>query len=301
PANRAPYNGIFLVSRYQDDNNFYVAGIRQDGTAAIKKEVGGTYYMLGQTQVFPGTWSKYGNYDLLPKNTWVTLRQVTSTDANGIVHVALYVNGSQVLNVADTSNVIGNAGLSGIRSDYVNLSMKNYNLADPNPAPVTTPSTPTPVVSAPTPIPAPAPAPQPAPAPVPTPTVPVVSAPTPVPAPTPVTTSYDSVILADHPVMYLNSSGNDLTGNGHNGSFVGGTPASATLPNGDSAPDYNGTNQYMTVPSSPALSIATTKQLTWEAWIRPDTLQFTNDSGYGYVDWMGKCQDYGPTCEWESR
>ena len=41
--------------------------------------------------------------------------------------------------------------------------------------------------------------------------------------------------------------------------------------------------------------------LTWEGWIRPDVLQFPNDGGNGYVDWMGKCQDYAPTCEWEAR
>ena len=49
-----------------------------------------------------------------------------------------------------------------------------------------------------------------------------------------------------------------------------------------------------------AFSIPTTHNLTWEAWIRPDVLQFPNDSN-GYVDWMGKCQDYSPTCEWEAR
>jgi hypothetical protein len=28
---------------------------------------------------------------------------------------------------------------------------------------------------------------------------------------------------------------------------------------------------------------------------------FAIASGDGYVDWMGKCQDYSPTCEWEAR
>lgn len=39
----------------------------------------------------------------------------------------------------------------------------------------------------------------------------------------------------------------------------------------------------------------------WEAWIQPWVLQFPNDGGAGYVDWMGKCADYSPTCEWEAR
>jgi hypothetical protein len=72
------------------------------------------------------------------------------------------------------------------------------------------------------------------------------------------------------------------------------------LPNGDQAADFNGSSQYVSVPSSAAFSIPTTHNLTWEAWIRPDVLQFPNDSS-GYVDWMGKCQDYSPTCEWEAR
>jgi hypothetical protein len=92
----------------------------------------------------------------------------------------------------------------------------------------------------------------------------------------------------------------DLTGNNHTGTYHSGTTTSATLPNGDKAADFNGSSQYVSVPSSAAFSIPTTHNLTWEAWIRPDVLQFPNDSN-GYVDWMGKCQDYGPTCEWEAR
>jgi len=97
------------------------------------------------------------------------------------------------------------------------------------------------------------------------------------------------------------SSEADLTGRGHAGTYKGGTPTLATLPNGDKAADFNGSGQYMTIASSPAFSIATTKRLTWEAWIRPDTLQFPNDSSDAYVDFMGKCASYSPTCEWEGR
>jgi hypothetical protein len=72
------------------------------------------------------------------------------------------------------------------------------------------------------------------------------------------------------------------------------------MPNGDQVADFNGSSQYVSVPTSAAFSIPTTGNLTWEAWIRPDVLQFPNDSN-GYVDWMGKCEDYSPTCEWEAR
>jgi hypothetical protein len=92
----------------------------------------------------------------------------------------------------------------------------------------------------------------------------------------------------------------DLTGRTSAGTYRGGTAPLVTMPNGDQATDFNGSSQYMSIPSNAAFSIPTTHSLTWEAWIRPDTLQFPNNSS-GYVDWMGKCQDYGPTCEWEAR
>jgi hypothetical protein len=95
----------------------------------------------------------------------------------------------------------------------------------------------------------------------------------------------------------------DLTGHGHDGAYRGkGTLAPTTLPNGDAAVTFDGTEQYLTIPSSPSFSIPTTGYLTWEAWIRPDVLQFPNDDSTGsYVDWLGKCEQYGPTCEWEAR
>jgi hypothetical protein len=92
----------------------------------------------------------------------------------------------------------------------------------------------------------------------------------------------------------------DLTGNGHTGTYQGGATSAATLPNGDRAADFNGSSQYVTIPSDAAFSIPTTGNLTWEAWIRPDELEFPNDLN-GYVDFMGKCIQYSPTCEWESR
>ena len=122
--------------------------------------------------------------------------------------------------------------------------------------------------------------------------------------------SYDQVVLGDHPVAYYDMSGttseSDVTGGGHTGTYKGGAPAAAALPNGDRAADFNTgsshSGQYVTIPSSSVFSIPTTRQLTWEAWIRPDVLQFAHPANSDqYVDWMGKCQDYSPTCEWEAR
>jgi Concanavalin A-like lectin/glucanases superfamily len=119
--------------------------------------------------------------------------------------------------------------------------------------------------------------------------------------------AYDSAVLADQPVAFWGVnmapvSEPDLTGNGHDGTYQGGTPPRVALPNGDPAADFDGTKQFLSVPSSAAFSIPTTGTLTWEGWIRPDVLQFPHDDGSsGFVDWMGKCEQYGPTCEWEAR
>ena len=119
---------------------------------------------------------------------------------------------------------------------------------------------------------------------------------------------YDTAVLADDPAAFWDMDGAvteaDLTGGGETGSYVGGTPAPAVLPNGELAADFNGSSQYMEAPSSPALSIPTTGQLSFEAWIRPDVLQWSAQSdplGSGYVNWLGKCSVYAPSCEWEAR
>jgi Concanavalin A-like lectin/glucanases superfamily len=121
--------------------------------------------------------------------------------------------------------------------------------------------------------------------------------------------SYNAKVLALHPVAFWNIRADsvtepDLTGNGHIGRYQHGLPAQTRLPDGAPAADFNGHGQYLRVPSSPMFSVGHTGQLTWEAWIRPTALQFdtANDPhNFGYVDWMGKCQDYVRACEWEAR
>ena len=118
--------------------------------------------------------------------------------------------------------------------------------------------------------------------------------------------SYDQTVLSDQPVAFwdVNATGNsetDITGNGNAGSYPNGLPSVTTMPNGDRVAVFNGSNQYLNIPSNASFSVPTTGNLTWEAWIQPSVLQFPNDHNYGYVDFMGKCDQYGPTCEWESR
>src|SRR5438552_1824302 len=69
------------------------------------------------------------------------------------------------------------------------------------------------------------------------------------------TVSYDQTVLADAPVAYwamtrtATATEADLTGYGNTGSYRGGTPAVTTAPNGDPVAVFNGTSQYLTVPS----------------------------------------------------
>lgn len=51
---------------------------------------------------------------------------------------------------------------------------------------------------------------------------------------------------------------------------------------------FNGIDQYIEFPDHDSLSIATTGKLTISIWMRPDTLNFVNYEGDGYVHWMGK-------------
>ena len=60
------------------------------------------------------------------------------------------------------------------------------------------------------------------------------------------------------------------------------------MPNGTRAPRFSGNQQFLRFPSSPRYSIATTGKLTVEYWIRPDTLQFRDEEGSGYVYILGK-------------
>ena len=117
--------------------------------------------------------------------------------------------------------------------------------------------------------------------------------------------TYDQTVLCDQPVAYWAMKGTastepDLVAN-NTGTYEGAAPTAATLPNGDAAAHFNGSTGYLTIPSNAAFSLPTTHSLTWEGWINADTLQFPNASGDGYIDWMGKCADYAPTCEWEAR
>ena len=97
---------------------------------------------------------------------------------------------------------------------------------------------------------------------------------------------YVEAVMSDAPVALLQGV-NDLTGTGPTGTAVG-QPASTVLPNGDMAQVFNGADQYLEFADRKAFEVDATGVLTVEFWMRPDTLQFSDEEGSGYVYTMGK-------------
>jgi hypothetical protein len=109
---------------------------------------------------------------------------------------------------------------------------------------------------------------------------------------------YDYLVLSGNPVAYWNTSGADITGHSHTGILIN-SPGITTMPNGDGSLVFNGTSQYMEVPSATELSVPATGILTLEGWIRPDVLDFEKMTGTGYVHWAGKREN--GQCEYVAR
>lgn len=139
--NRNESNGLFLLNRYLNGNNTYYAGIRVDGFAIIKKKYGGTYYTLASTQVWPGNYHRVYSPSLLPKNQWIGLKTEVFNQNNAVV-IKFYVDRegrsqwTEVLTVHDNgiNNIpaLFSAGYSGIRSDFMDIEIKNYILSGKN-------------------------------------------------------------------------------------------------------------------------------------------------------------------------
>jgi hypothetical protein len=155
--NRNASNGIFMMQRYTDSNNLYYTGLRVDGYAVIKKKINGNYFTMASTKVFDGTYDHDNAPNLLPVNTWVGFRTETINNTNGGVDINIYVdkngNGSWVKVLSSTDNNTsygGNSfitsGYSGLRTDFMDVSFKSYELNDLTPPPTIEPFPTTPPV-----------------------------------------------------------------------------------------------------------------------------------------------------------
>jgi hypothetical protein len=139
--NRNASNGVLLFNRYVDSNNLYYAGIRVDGTAVIKKKKNGSYYTLAQKAVFTGTYDHDLKPNLLPLNTWLGLRAVIATGAEGSVIIDLYMDKNwtgtwtKILSATDDGitkggSTISSGGHAGIRTDFMDVEFDQYKISE---------------------------------------------------------------------------------------------------------------------------------------------------------------------------
>lgn len=136
--NRDGYSGILLMSRYvADGQTLYYAGLRQDGSATIKKKYQGRYTTLALTPVFSGSYNKSSNPNLIPMNQWMDLKSVV-TNENGGVRIDLYLDrrdGRGLVKIATaldnatggTPAITGSAH-AGIRTDYMDVTFDNHRI-----------------------------------------------------------------------------------------------------------------------------------------------------------------------------
>lgn len=134
---RDRFSGVFLYSRFIDEGNSYVAGVRFDGQAVIKKEVNRIVHTLAIVPLFPGVYDRVTNPTLLPQNHWFSLR-TTITDVPGGVRILLEVHDPalsphwiRAVEVIDGPGgadgvpfVVG--GRAGIRADFMDLEFDDY-------------------------------------------------------------------------------------------------------------------------------------------------------------------------------
>lgn len=104
--------------------------------------------------------------------------------------------------------------------------------------------------------------------------------------------AYDQLVLADASIAYWtlgDTDGlNDRTGHGHTAVAFGGCGVGTMPTSGETSIVLNGSSQYVEVADTDDLSVAASGILALEAWLRPDTLEFSQSEGTGYVHWLGK-------------
>jgi hypothetical protein len=131
--NRNASNGLLLMSRYEDGDTLYYAGLRVDGNAVIKKKYNGTYYTLAQKKIYAGEYVSGGKVNVLPHNKWIQLRSETTTNTDESVSVRLYQKQSdgswkKILEARDSGEFgdtppITKEGYFGVRTDFMDVSL----------------------------------------------------------------------------------------------------------------------------------------------------------------------------------
>jgi hypothetical protein len=132
--NRNESNGVLLLSHYQDGDTLYYMGVRVDGQAVIKKKVRGTYYTMAIRPIYPGSYNRGSNPNLIPTARFIALDGDTVTNGNGTVTLRLAVDGTVVLETVDDAHIGGppirSAGFAGIRTDFMDVEFRNYSATE---------------------------------------------------------------------------------------------------------------------------------------------------------------------------
>lgn len=133
---RQGYSGILLFNRYQDGNNLYYAGVRDDGDVVIKSKKRGVYKTLAEKKYFSGVYNRDTNPSLLPLNSIFGIKTEISTLADNSVSIKLFLdinstgNWEEVLSTIDRTSPILTEGYTGLRVDYKNVIFDNFKLVN---------------------------------------------------------------------------------------------------------------------------------------------------------------------------
>lgn len=139
--NRNESNGILFMSRYQNEDTLYYAGVRVDGHAVIKKKYHGTYYTMAEVPIFPGTYDRTAQPNLLPQDIWFALRMETVRVADGVSITISMRDGDSdawiplVTALDDGSTyggtpVINDRGRVGIRTDFMDVRFRSIRIEE---------------------------------------------------------------------------------------------------------------------------------------------------------------------------
>jgi hypothetical protein len=131
---RSPSNGFLLYQHFKDGDNTYYAGLRLNGSVIIMKKANGVYYTLASLPFFVQSNRDPLRTGILPIAQWIGLKTETENTKDGVRITLLLDPGEtgtwvQALEVVDAETLGGvpiPEGRSGIRSDFLDIEIKNY-------------------------------------------------------------------------------------------------------------------------------------------------------------------------------
>jgi hypothetical protein len=139
-SNRAEHNGFLFFNRYVNSDNLYYTGIRVDGHAIIKKKINGTYYTMAEEPVYPGTYNRTSNPNLIPTNASIGLRSMVVDNSNGSVSIKVYMDKNHTGNWELVAEAIDNGSTygpiidqkasAGIRTDFMDAEFSGYTITE---------------------------------------------------------------------------------------------------------------------------------------------------------------------------